>query len=497
MPTPHSHDGVATAVPGARQWAELLRRARQGDEPYSAAALYPAASARERSALAAQAFSSRRHRLTLAGAPFVAPAVLDAIAHDLADEALKLRLARNPATPGATLTALWRTAVKADRLSRLLARHRRTPQVVLAEIAASVDEVDTLRALCENAGAGADVLDAVHERHSGVFRRVLAVNLATQASTLRALWDEGSEDAVRMQILLHPHCPPELLETLPESPLQRRGLAQQPRTPASVLSALASDVDVPVRRAAAANAATPIDALAHALTDADAAVRRVLAARRDLPPQWVEHLAVDADEWVRRNLGRNPACDAAVLARLATDSATEVRRSVARHPHCPPALQEGLAADPEPWVQAAVAYRDDLAPRLLRRLARSTDVDVLAGVARSTSASPYLLRRLAGHESDDVRRAVILNPQAPLAVLRVLSRDPYALHRAMVVEHANFSPAARWRMRADPDVQVRYRVFAFFARSKLQSQGADTAGAAPAAIVSAADSSPKDEKETR
>lgn len=496
MPPQRSPDAAATAAPSARQWTELLRRARLGDEPFSAAALYPAASARQRTALAGQAFSARRHRLMLATAPFVAPAVLEAIAAELDDDALKLRLARNPGTPGKTLEALWNAGGKSTRLCRLLARHRRTPPAVLTEIAAKVDEVAVLRALCENVGAGAEVLEAVRERHVGVFRRVLAVNLATRASTLRALWDESTEDAVRMQILQHPHCPPELLDELPQSPLQRRGLAQQARTPATVLAALATDADALVRRAAAANAGTPIAALAAAADDTDTGVRRVLATRRDLPPALVERLACDADDWVRRALARNPACGGELLARLAGDEVMEVRRSVARHPHCPAELLEFLAADTAPWVQAAVAYRDDLAPSLLRRLARSADIDVLAGVARSTAASPYLLRRLAVHESADVRRAVILNPCAPLAVLRRLSRDPYALHRAMVVEHGNFSAAARWRMRADPDVQVRYRVFASFARSKLRLTGEEAAGAAPAPIVSTQDQSSNDDKET-
>ncbi len=493
MPQRLPPESAPAAAREARRWQQLLRQACQSDEPFSAAALFATASPVERSELAERAFATRRRRLMLAAAPFLAPAVLDWLGSQASDEALRLRLARNPATPSATLAQLWSGDARPARLALLLARHRNTPQPVLADIAEQVSEVEILRALCENAGADPELLDSVRERHVGVFRRVLAVNQATRASTLLAMWQESAEEAVRMQILLHPHCPESLLTSIAHPPLLRRALAQQPRTPAPLLAELARDPDAPVRRAAVANAHTAMATLEHAAADCDVGVRRVLAARRDLPAMLAVRLAADEDEWVRRNLARNPACPAALLQQLARDPASEVRRSVARHPQCPRELLELLAADPEPWVQAGVAYRDDLRPALLRRLAISSDVDVLAGVARSSAAAVRLLRRLAGHESADVRRAVILNPATPLPVLRMLSRDPYPLHRAMVVEHPNFSPAARWRMRADPDVQVRYRVLAGIARRMAQAL---SPGSAPIAIDPQPKNSSNEEEET-
>jgi len=91
-------------------------------------------------------------------------------------------------------------------------------------------------------------------------------------------------------------------------------------------------------------------------------------------------------------------------------------------------------------------------------------VDVLAGVARNAATSPAQIARLAAHDSPDVRRAVILNRAAPREVLLALRQDGYALHRAMVLDHANLTDADRWRMRDDPDAQVRFRIFSHFAR---------------------------------
>jgi len=445
-----------------RHWLELLRRARASDEPFSAAALHPHATALQRQCLEPRLFDARRDRLLLASAAFVSPTVLERLATLADDETLRVRLARNPSAPAAALGRLWRDGTRA-RLSPLLARHPNTPPSILAELGDTAD-LDTLCALCENTGSGSDILATVEQRRIPVLQRLLAVNLATDGATLTALWRATDEEAVRAQILLHRHCPDALLQALPASPLERRCIARHPRTPAALLAELARDAEVTVRRAATANPATPVAAVVASCFDRDDAVRRTIAARRDLPVTLAACLADDSDAWVRRVLARNPACPTYLLERAAADDDLEVRRSVARHPACPASLLDRLSRDTAPWVQAAVAYRDDLSPAVLRRLARSSDVDVLAGVGRNPATSASRLASLAVHECADVRRAVILNQQTPREILRVLRQDPYPLHRALAVDHPNLTDADRWRMREDPDIQVRYRVFHHFAR---------------------------------
>ncbi|BAL27098.1 hypothetical protein [Azoarcus sp. KH32C] len=452
-----------------RQWRELAARACADDAPFVAAALYPYAAPSDRAGLEARMFGERRDRLALASAHFVASAVLARLAALEDDEALQLRLARNPATPAIALAALWRAGTSA-RQRQLIARHAHTPKVILGQIAAAADEIETLRALCENGGVAADVLAAVSEHRIGVLQRLLAVNLATAEDTLIALWAEADDEAVRAQILLHPHCPDVLLTTVPASILERRCLARQTRAPQALLAELANDRDAVVRRAAAANPGTPLAALVTGCFDADASVRRAVAARRDLSPVLAGCLVDDSDAWVRRVLARNPACPPELLVRPAADADSEVRRAAARHPHCPHELLDRLSRDGVAWVQAAVAYRDDIPFAVLRRLARSSDVDVLAGVARHPATAPSRLARLAVHDCPDVRRAVILNPRTPRPVLRLLRQDGYALHRAMAVDHPRLADTDRWRMRDDPDVQVRFRVFQHFARRDATPQ---------------------------
>lgn len=445
-----------------RHWLELLRRARASDEPFSAAALYPHAAPQQRECLEPRLFGARRDRLLLASAAFVGPAVLARLAALADDDTLRARVARNPSAPAAALARLWRDGARA-RLSPLLARHPNTPPAILAELGDAAD-LDTLCALCENTGSGSDILATVEQRRIPVLQRLLAVNLATDGDTLMALWRATDEEAVRAQILLHRHCPSGLLQVLPASPLERRCLARHPRTPAALLAQLAGDAEVAVRRAATANPATPVASVVASCFDSDEAVRRTVAARRDLPVALAACLADDSDAWVRRVLARNPACPTYLLERAALDDELEVRRAAARHPACPAALLDRLSRDPAPWVQAAVAYRDDLPPAVLRRLARSSDVDVLAGVGRNPATTASRLARLAVHDCADVRRAVILNRKTPRAILRVRRQDAYPLHRALAVDHPNLTDADRWRMREDPDTQVRYRVFDHFAR---------------------------------
>ena len=448
-----------------RHWNELLRRAQEDAEPYAAAALYPHALPAHRACLLPRLFDARQDRLLLASAGFLAPAVLARLATIARDDAaVGLRLARNPAAPAQALVTLWRGG-GGERLRLLLARHTNMPRGVLAQMAEGTAQVEILRALCENTGTAADVLAALERRHLPVLHRLLAINLATAADTLLSLWAAAvDEPAVRAQVLLHPHCPGRLLEAVPETVLERRCGARHPRAPVALLRQLAADADPTVRRAAAAHAAVPAQALLTLCFDAEAGVRRAVAARADLSARMAGWLQEDTDSWVRRTVARNAACPPALLAIAAADAHAEVRRAAARHPACPAAVLERLGADPEDWVQAGVAYRDELAPPLLRRLARSASVDVLAGVARNAATLPAQLSRLAAHESPDVRRAVILNRAAPRGVLLALRQDGYALHRAMVLDHPNFTDADRWRMRDDPDTQVRFRIFSHFAR---------------------------------
>ncbi len=452
-----------------RHWRELVELALAADDIYAAAALYPHADDADRERLGARLFVARRDCLALAACTFAHGAVLAELARLATanrDETLKLRLARNPATPGDALARFADTHdAPAPRLACLLARHAQAPRALLATLAAQSEDLDVLRALCENVGVPSELLTLVEQRGIAVLQRLLAIHLATDPQTLLQLWKSTHTSAVRAQVLRHPCCPETLLHTLPSSPAERRSLALQARAPATILAQLARDEDPGVRRAAALNANTPAGALIGLCFDAQAIVRRVVATRRDLPLKVVEWLIGNDDPWVRRTLARNPACPAEWLERLVNDAESEVRRAVARHPDCPARLVAQLAGDPVPWVRAGVAMREDLPGALLRRLAADEDVDVLSGIARHPATPQAQLARLAAHPVADVRRGVILNREASRRVLLQLRHEPYPLHRVLVFEHPNLTDADRWRMRFDPDREARARLFGYFGRA--------------------------------
>jgi hypothetical protein len=66
------------------------------------------------------------------------------------------------------------------------------------------------------------------------------------------------------------------------------------------------------------------------------------------------------------------------------------------------------------------------------------------------------MKRIAQSSDKDVRRAVILNSQAPLAVLKMLLDDPYPLNRAILARHPVLTEVEHQRMIGDPEPKVRF-----------------------------------------
>lgn len=487
MPTPahriealgRSDSPTAASAPAAvglsattmrRHWRELIRLALDADDAACAAALYPFARDADRARLATRLFAKRRDRLTLAARAFVPPAVLAELACRASaehDDTLKLRLARNPATPAGALEMLAAGQMQpfSPRLAELLARHVQAPYALLASLAAHSGDLDVLRALCQNVGVASELLTQLEQRGIAVLQRLLAIHLATDAQTLAHLWRTTHASAVRAQVLRHPCCPDDLLCTIPASAAERRSLAMHPRAPANILMLLARDDDAAVRRAAAINFSTPAGALVGLCFDAQPLVRRAVAGRNDIPLKVVDLLSDDIDVWVRSALARSGVCPEYCLERFAKDQEAEVRRAAGRHPRCPPSLLAILARDSAAWVRAGVACREALPRTMLHQLAHDSDVDVLCGVARNCATPQAQLARFASHAIADVRRSVILNRNATRRVLLPLRDESYPLHRMLVFEHPNLSNTDRWRMRMDPDGEVRSRMFGYFGRT--------------------------------
>lgn len=90
-------------------------------------------------------------------------------------------------------------------------------------------------------------------------------------------------------------------------------------TPGEVLSCLASDERIQIRRRVAENASTPPDALAQLASDPAAAVRAAVARNPNTPVFLLKQLSQDDDVSVRFAIAANAAMPDAILLSLFMD----------------------------------------------------------------------------------------------------------------------------------------------------------------------------------
>ena len=178
------------------------------------------------------------------------------------------------------------------------------------------------------------------------------------------------------------------------SELRKLSLSADPFMPLTLLSKLADDENVSVRREVAGNVSTPVALLTE--------------------------LARDEDKWVRMKVAENMHTPAALLTALAKDQDFEVRREVAGNPSIPPQVLPELSRDPDSLVRYALASNTNASFDLLAQLAQQEDSAVRAEVARNVNIRAELLIELSKH--DDVIWAVACNPNTPLEVLGDLAR---------------------------------------------------------------------------
>lgn len=430
----------------------LLDQICDSADPYQAAALHSCLNASQRSACEEIIFAHRRYPRIFAQASYTPVSLLQRLA--LQDDLLVLdKLAKNPATP---TTVLKQLAQKSDSEQRLkaIAAHPNASAALLDSLSHQHSSALS-RTICDNPNTGLIQLNRLFLKATLDECKGMAQNPQADAGLLRKLWQEHDDPYLRAEIAAHNNCPAELLNAAltSEMALLRRKAASNAKLSEAQVALLLTDSEAQVRAAMLRH----FDQQNIVLIDEPARrVRRQLARKTGLDKQLIEKLASDEDAWVRRWVARNPATPESVLKRLAQDSETEVRRGVTRNPFASIDLCCQLATDPESWVRAGIAIRSDLDQAIIEQLSSDDSVDVLAGLGRNLATPHYLLARIATHSDRDVRRAVILNPQATLDILKALLEDPYPLNRAELCRHPALGDEELSELTSDPEAPVRF-----------------------------------------
>jgi hypothetical protein len=134
----------------------------------------------------------------------------------------------------------------------------------------------------------------------------------------------------------------------------KREIADNPSTPADMLTQLATDKDGWVRQRVAQNPSTPVNILVQLAADEDRDVRLCVVGNPSTPADALALLWADTDKHVRWGVARHPSTPADVLAQLATDTDRDVRLRVAVNPSTPSEALAVLWADTDDAVRQAV-----------------------------------------------------------------------------------------------------------------------------------------------
>jgi hypothetical protein len=463
----------------------LVDKAANTADIYCAAAVYSIAEQDQQQRLQGIMLKPRRHLLQLARWEHTPASVLqllvDTVNHEdkAQGSSIAVRLDKNANTPALALSQLYAKANQAGEkqaaLTLLIAQHAHTPLAVLEQIvglgdAQEHEAAEILKAVSKNPAANPVLLERLLTKTAttasyALLLKNVAANPAASASLLSMIYAQGDAYS-RAAAVAHINCSPALLKKAltDAEPLVLRQIAADARLSAQALTSLVQSEDAAVRCGVAANPQTPPALMKRLAQDSSARVRRVVATRADLSRRSYAYLSHDSDDWVRQRLARNASLSRKLLYQLATDDHADVRRAVARNSHCPSKLLKVLAADIKPWVRAAVAYQPRAKKGLLELLATDSDIDVLSGAANNQHTPQRLLKQLACSLEEDIRRSVICNPNAKRSTLIPLLQDGYYLHRLLLVNNPRLHDRDKWPLCADPDYQVRFMAFSYFAR---------------------------------
>ncbi|MGL4401343.1 MAG: hypothetical protein ACRCXD_15870, partial [Luteolibacter sp.] len=337
--------------------------------------------------------------------PGTPPEVLEALARGHAAPALLRLLARNPATPVATLLSFALTGDVA--LRKAVAANRNLPAATLDQM--SVDAKTEVReGVAGNPATPASVLARLAADLSKDVRCKVAKNRSTDSATLKKLVKDA-EDDVRCALAKRKGCPFEILKKLardedrhvrftalrnPAFPGDRKLNRKRLYHRLDVTGKQVPDLGEPPSAeeeemmrllGLAGEKETALEMLAELARHESAAVRKTVAGNPSTPAELLADLARDADAWVRHAVALNKLTPASELEKLAEDGEVSVRSCVASNPGLPAKWIERFSRDPNEEIRSRVPFNRSASPDLLVRMASEDESEYVHSSLRNYS----------------------------------------------------------------------------------------------------------------
>jgi hypothetical protein len=206
--------------------------------------------------------------------------------------------------------------------------------------------------------------------------------------------------------------------------------------------ALAEDPSPFVRKTLAERRELPPEVAERLANDPIAMVRAASAGNHRLPDELIEKLSGDSDERVRLAVATGDEIPPRVAERLARDSCALIRSAVARKDGLSRETIDALSSDPSASVRCSVSERSDLSENQIANLIRDEDRSVRASIAsaRNPTLSENAILTIAADRDDDVRAALTKRHGAiPDDVAEKLALDQNVLVRRCVAQRGDLS----------------------------------------------------------
>ena len=312
------------------------------------------------------------------------------------------------------------------------------------------------------AGASYTPASVLHSLAADGNRRIrlrVAKHPATTGVTLEELARSEIEEDISTRIAGHANASQDMLEKLYEihlnSPVVRRALCNNPRTPHCVLRGLAVQASLAELKGLVRNAEADEVILQQCWDKKDVFLQAEVATHPNCPPDLRNLAERTPQPLVRRKLAQNPALANEVLTHLLIDDEAQVRAAAVRALSAP--MMAALAPnrfEPSRQVRRDQARRTGLPVPWINRLACDTDSWVRRLIARNQNTPEETMCHLADDPVTEVRRGVARNPMCTIKLLLQLAHDPHPWVRAGVALRADISERLIFELSRGGDIDV-------------------------------------------